>query len=159
MNVLKRCCYRSMRENRKRTAVTIIGIILATALITALACLVVSFRVSLIAYEKEQNGDFHYHFLNVKQEYLKYFENNRQIEKYALTEETGYAVLEGCQNPDKPYLYVTAMDKEAETALSLKLVSGRMPENGSELVVGRHTGSNGLVEIKVGDVIFELENE
>lgn len=151
MNVLKRCCYRSMRENRKRTAVTIIGIILATALITALACLVVSFRVSLIAYEKEQNGDFHYHFLNVKQEYLKYFENNRQIEKYALTEETGYAVLEGCQNPDKPYLYVTAMDKEAETALSLKLVSGRMPENGSELVVGRHTGSNGLVEIKVGD--------
>lgn len=151
MNVLKRCCYRSMKENRKRTAVTIIGIILATALITALACLVVSFRVSLIAYEKEQNGDFHYHFLNVKQEYLKYFENNRQIEKYALTEETGYAVLEGCQNPDKPYLYVTAMDKEAETALSLKLVSGRMPENGSELVVGRHTGSNGLVEIKVGD--------
>lgn len=151
MNVLKRCCYRSMKENRKRTVVTIIGVILATALITALACLVVSFRVSLVAYEKQQNGDFHYHFLNVKQEYLKYFENNRQIDKYALTEKEGYAYLEGCQNPDKPYLYVTAMDKEAEAALSLKLVSGRMPENGSELVVGRHVGSNGLVEVNIGD--------
>ena len=151
MNVLKRCCYRSMRENRKRTAVTIIGIILATALITALACLVVSFRVSLIAHEKEQNGDFHYHFLNVKQEYLKYFENNRQIEKYALTEKLGYAYLEGCQNPDKPYLYVTAMDEDAEAALSLKLAAGRMPENGSEIVVGRHVISNGLVEVRVGD--------
>ena len=43
MNVLKRCCYRSMKENSKRTVVTIVGVILATALITALACLVVSF--------------------------------------------------------------------------------------------------------------------
>ena len=58
MNVLKRCCYRSMKENSKRTVVTIVGVILATALITALACLVVSFRASLIAYEKEQNGGF-----------------------------------------------------------------------------------------------------
>lgn len=43
-NVLKRCCYRSLRENRKRTAVTIVGIVLATALITGVACIVVSFR-------------------------------------------------------------------------------------------------------------------
>ena len=51
MNVLKRCCYRSMRENRKRTAVTIIGIILATALITALACLVAVSYTHLRAHE------------------------------------------------------------------------------------------------------------
>lgn len=151
MNVLKRCSLRSMKENRKRTAVTVIGIILATALITAVACLAVSFRVSLIEFEKQQNGDFHYHFVNVEPENLKYFENNLQIEKYSFTGKLGYAVLEGCQNPDKPFLYITAMGEEAESALSLSLVVGRMPENGSELVVGRHTGSNGLVEIKVGD--------
>ena len=153
MNVLKRCCYRSMKENRKRTVVTIIGVILATALITALACLVVSFRASLIAHEKEQNGDFHYHFLNVKQEYLKYFENNRQIEKYALTEKLGYAYLEGCQNPDKPYLHISAIEKGMESTLALTLIEGRMPENGSELVVGSHVRSNGLVDINVGDVL------
>ncbi len=32
MNVLKRCCYRSMKENRKRTVVTIIGAVSYTHL-------------------------------------------------------------------------------------------------------------------------------
>ena len=64
-NMLKQCCYRSLRENRKRTAVTIVGIVMAAALITAVACMVVSFRASMIAYERLQNGDFHYCFQEV----------------------------------------------------------------------------------------------
>ena len=59
MNVLKRCCYRSMRENRKRTSVTIIGIVLATALITGVACMAVSFRASLILFLNYQRNTQH----------------------------------------------------------------------------------------------------
>ena len=152
-NVLKKCCYRSLRENRKRTAVTIVGITLATALITAVACLVVSFRASMIAYERRQNGDFHYEFQGVAQEYLKYFQNNQYVEKYALAEQIGYAMLEGSQNPDKPYLFISAIGEEAEEAFALQLAEGRMPENSSELVIGRHIRSNGLVDVKVGDTL------
>lgn len=153
MNVLQKCCFRSLKENRKRTGVTIIGIILATALITGVACLVVSFRDSVVAYEKEQNGDFHYLFSGVKAENLRFFNNNRHIRKMALTEQIGYALLEGSQNPDKPYLYIRAVDEQGMETLSLKLSSGRMPENASELVIGRHIGSNGLVDLAVGDVL------
>ena len=71
MNVLKKCCYRSMKENPKRTVVTIIGIILATALITAVASMAVSFRASMILLEKKDNGDFHYLFAGVTQEKKK----------------------------------------------------------------------------------------
>ncbi|WP_276950047.1 ABC transporter permease [Acetatifactor muris] len=152
-NMLKQCCYRSLRENRKRTAVTIVGIVMAAALITAVACMVVSFRASMIAYERLQNGDFHYCFQEVPQEYLKYFPNNQYIRKYGLTEEIGYAVLEGSQNPDKPYLYLSAIDETAEGALALLLTEGRMPENASELVIGRHIRSNGMVDLEVGDTV------
>lgn len=152
-NVLKKCCHRSLRENRKRTVVTIVGITLATALITAVACLVVSFRASMVAYERRQNGDFHYHFQGVAQEYLKYFQNNQYIKKYVLAEKIGYAMLEGSQNPDKPYLFISAMGEKAEEDFPLQLVEGRMPENGSELVIGRHIRSNGLVDLKVGDTL------
>ncbi len=149
-NVLKKCCFRSQKENRKRTAVTIVGIVLATALITGVACILASFRASMIAYEKQQNGDYHYHFVEVGQENLKYFQNNINIEKYGLAENLGYAPLEESQNPDKPYLHVSAIEKGMESTLALKLTEGRMPENGSELAVGSHVRSNGLVGIKVG---------
>lgn len=153
MNVLKKCCFRSIKENRKRTIVTIIGIILSTALITGVACLAVSFRVSLIAYEKERNGDYHYWFSGVKPENVKIFENNQNIKKIGIVEEIGYAMLEGSQNPDKPYVYISAADEQGMEAIALQLVEGRLPENSSELVIGRHIRSNGLVDWKVGDVL------
>lgn len=153
MNVLKRCCFRSMEENKKRTIVTIIGVILATALITGVACLAVSFRVSMIEYEKLENGDYHYLFSGVKTENLKYFTNNSNIKRVGITREIGYCVLQGSQNPDKPYLYLRAINEEGIEAVSLQLVDGRMPENDSEIVIGRHIRYNGMVDMKVGDVL------
>lgn len=153
MNILQKCCFRSMRENRKRTVVTVIGIVMATALITGVACLVVSFRASIVEYEKQQNGDYHYLFSGVQTENLKYFENNRHIRKLALADRIGYAQLSGSQNPDKPYLYIRALNQQGFEALSLQLLEGRMPENASELVISRHISSNGLVKYEVGDVL------
>ena len=110
MNVMKKITLRSIRENRKRTVVTIVGIILATALLTAVAGMEKSFRASMVAYEKGQSGAFHYQFSEVETENLKYFENNRNIEKLGYMAEVGYALLNGSKNEDKPYLYVCAMN-------------------------------------------------
>lgn len=153
MNVLKRCCLRSLKENRKRTIVTIVGVILATSLITAVACMVVSFRASMILYEKQMNGDFHYCFEGVRLEDLKYFRNNRNIDRVSMVGNIGYAVLEGSRNPDKPYLYISGLDDEGQRMLSLQLVEGRMPQTDTELVIGRHIRTNGLVDLQVGDVL------
>lgn len=153
MNVMKKITFRTLKENRKRTAVTIIGVILATALITAVAGMVKSFRASMIAYEKEQNGAYHYMFSGVGRENLKYFENNRNVESLGYVSEIGYVILDGSQNPDKPYLYVCAMNEASMEAASLQLIEGRFPENDSEILISRHTWSNGGVKIEVGDVL------
>ena len=142
-----------MRENRKRTVVTIIGIILATALITAVACMAESFRASMIILEKKQNGDFHYLFTGVAQENLKYFENNQNVEKIGVAEEIGYAFLEGCTNPDKPYIYIRAVDASGIQAMSLELAEGRMPWSEDEIVIGGHIRSNGGVNLRTGDTL------
>ena len=43
MNVMQRFTLRSLRRNKKRTAVTIIGVIISAAMITAVATLMASF--------------------------------------------------------------------------------------------------------------------
>jgi len=142
-----------MKENRKRVAVTIIGIILATALITAVACMAESFRASMVVLKKKESGDFHYLFTGVAQENLKYFQNNQNVEKIGLAEEIGYAVLEGCTNPDKPYLYIRAVDASGIQAMALELTEGRMPWSEDEIVISRHIRSNGNVDLGVGDTL------
>ena len=150
MNVLKRCCMRSLKENRKRTLVTIVGVILATALITGVACLAESMRESLIAHAK-QEGDYHYLFTGVDDENLRFFQENINVEKAVPVREVGYAWLEGSENPDKPYLYIRAVDQAGAEAMPLRLTEGRMPETDSELVIGRHILYNGMVDLQVGD--------
>jgi len=56
MELLNRLTIKNLKLNKKRTAVTIIGIILSTALITGVATLVSSFRSSLIEMEKRDSG-------------------------------------------------------------------------------------------------------
>lgn len=153
MNILCTLTLRSLRKNTKRTTVTIVGIILATALITAVANLAESFRASMIAYEKMQNGDFHYCFAGVEPEDLKYFENNAYIERMAVSREVGYALLEDSVNPDKPYIYIRAMDEQSREMSALKLKSGRWPENENEIVIASHVRSNGGSRLTTGDVI------
>ena len=113
MNLLNKLTTKSLKLNKKRTIVTIIGIILSVALITAVASMAVSFKESYIKFEKSSSGDYHYAFFDVKQEELANFKNNRAIEKYYLTKQLGYAKIEESKNEYKPYAFIMEMDKQA----------------------------------------------
>lgn len=151
MNLLNRLTLKNLRLNKKRTLVTIIGIILSTALITGVATLVSSFRSTIIEYEKQDSGDYHYVFYNVPVDDLKYIKNNRNVEDVYLNEDLGYSLLDGSKNEDKPYLYLKAYSKGSIEKLGIELKEGRLPENDNEVVISSHIKSNGGVEYKIGD--------
>lgn len=153
MNVLNKLTLKSLQMNKKRTIVTIIGIILATSLITAVATMVVSFRATMIEYEKEDAGNYHYMFEDVVYDDLKYFKNNSNIEDIYLTEDIGYTYLEGNNNEYKPYLHLLAFNEEALINSSVKLLEGRMPQNENEIVVSEHIKDIAQVEYNVGDTL------
>ena len=79
MNLLNKLTLKNLKLNKKRSVVTIIGIILSVALITAVSSMVVSFRKSLIDYEIKNGGNYHYAFGNVPEEDFTYFDDNRNI--------------------------------------------------------------------------------
>ena len=153
MNLMNTLTLKNLKLNRKRTIVTIVGIILATALLSALVTLVSSFQYSMIEYQKQKDGDFHVKFSNVKMSELSEFKNNRNIESTFETMGMGFAKLDGCKNEDKPYAYVMATDEAGFERGCFKLIEGRMAKNEDEIVIPRHLKTNGRIDIKVGDEI------
>ena len=147
MNLMKTLTLKNLKLNRKRTIVTIVGIILATALLSALVTLVSSFQYSMIEYQKQKDGDFHVKFSNVKMSELSEFKNNRNIESTFETMGMGFAKLNGCKNEDKPYAYVMATDEAGFERGCFKLIEGRMAKNEDEIVIPRHLKTNGRVSI------------
>lgn len=153
MNLMKTLTLKNLKLNRKRTIVTIVGIILATALLSALVTLVSSFQYSMIEYQKQKDGDFHVKFSGVKMSELSEFKNNRNIESTFETMGMGFAKLDGCKNEDKPYAYVMATDEAGFERCCFNLIEGRMAKNEDEIVIPRHLKTNGRIDIKVGDEI------
>lgn len=153
MNLMKTLTLKNLKLNRKRTIVTIVGIILATALLSALVTLVSSFQYCMIEYQKQKGGDFHVKFSGVKMSELSEFKNNRNIESTFETMGMGFAKLNGCKNEDKPYAYVMATDEAGFERGCFNLIEGRMAKNEDEIVIPRHLKTNGRIDIKVGDEI------
>ena len=102
MKVLNELSVKDLKLNKKRSIVIIIGIILSTALICAVAGLITSFQQTFIETAKNSKGNYHAIFYNVPKEELKYIEENRNVKDYYLSEEIGFAreVKEYKANPE-----------------------------------------------------------
>ena len=152
MTLLNKLTIKNLKLNKKRTIVTIIGIMLSVALITAVASMYASGIKSLIKYETIIKGDFHTAFYNVPTSDIDKFVNNRNIEKLNITEGIGYAKIDS-KNEDKPYAYLKGFTKDALNNLSVRLVKGRLPENTNEIVIPTHLKTNGRLDLKLNDSI------
>lgn len=153
MDLLNKLTIKNLKLNKKRTIVTIIGIILSTALLTAVSSMFFSARASLIKFEISEKGNYHYSFFNVPKENIEDFKLNRKIEEISLVTNIGYAKLKGIKNEYKPYVYVKAYSKEALKNLSVNLIEGRLPNSSKEIVIPEHLKTNGKVTLKVGEKI------
>ena len=153
MNLLKRLTIKNLKLNKKRTLVTIMGIVLSVALLTAVTSIYSSFIDSMIIFEKQAKGDFHTYFENIPVSELSTFENNRSMETIHLTKNVGYAYLKESKNEYKPYAFIQAFTKDSFENLGIRLIEGRLPENNDEIVIPSHLKSNGRVNFKVGDTL------
>ena len=65
MKILNKIIIKDLKLNKKRSIVTIIGIILSVALICAVAGMATSFRATLVKGEIESSGYYHVEIENV----------------------------------------------------------------------------------------------
>ena len=153
MNVIKQITSKSLRKNKTRTLVTIIGVILSLAMITGVTTFVSSLQAFLINATIDLEGNWHVRIQNTPQKDMSKVQVSNEIESYTVMQHLGYSYLEGGQNEYKPYLYLVSFNEDTFKAFSLKLTEGRLPQNDKEIVVPNHTYTNGGVKFGVGDTI------
>ena len=168
MNILKKLTNRYLMLNKKRTIVTIIGIIISAAMITAVATLATTFQRFMLDVEISQNGRWEAIFENVKKEDIENIETN---DKFAKTMKM--AEISMAQNPYTRYEFIRiyGYDKESMENVETIPIEGRMPENENEIVLSQTFFDGSENEPKIGDEItfsfgkrisengFELKSE
>ena len=150
MNILNNLTIKHLKSNKKRTVVTIIGIILSTALMVGIGLLFSTLRDNSLKMVIENNGDHHV-IIEMPKEKLEFVEKNDTILKYKYKSSLGFALQDGIANSYKPYIQV--FGASAEYLNDLKLIEGKLPTNSSEIVISSHLETNGEVKLNVGDKI------
>ena len=151
MDILNKLTIKSLKLNKKRTLVTIIGIILATALITGVTTLLSSFQASTIEYTKEHFGDYHLVVSNVPEDDLSRIQNLDNIESSFITQNAGYGIYNDEQHSFP--VQVLNFSDEALQKLGIELVEGWLPENENEVVISSQLVENENFDFTIGSRI------
>lgn len=153
MNIFHKVAYQGLKKGRTRTFVTIIGVALSAAMITAVATFAVSLQNYVINGAIAKYGDWHVAFIDSDSSFVDSQAEDGRAANVASYENIGYAALEDGKNPDKPYLFIAGFDNKTFDTLPVSLITGRLPENSKEILVPAHVASNGGVRISVGDTL------
>ena len=148
MSILNRLTIKNLRLNKKRTIVTIIGIILSTALMVGIGLLFSSFQDLMIRDTIGYNGKYEANYGDVDLKKLNDIKNKDFT--YFYEKAIGFSKIES-SNEYKPYMYITSVNKEYFD--ELKLIEGSFPKNENEVVISNHVITNGGLNYKVGDIV------
>ncbi len=148
MSILNRLTIKNLRLNKKRTIVTIIGIILSTALMVGIGLLFSSFQDLMIRDTIGYNGKYEANYSDVDLDKLNNIKDKDFT--YFYEKPIGFSKTQS-SNEYKPYMYITSVNKEYFN--ELKLVDGSFPKNENEVVISNHVITNGGLNYKVGDIV------
>ena len=148
MSILNRLTIKNLRLNKKRTIVTIIGIISSTALMVGIGLLFSSFQDLMIRDTIGYSGKYEAKYNDV--DLIKLNDIKNKNFTYFYEKPIGFSKIES-SNEYKPYMYITSVNKEYFN--ELKLVDGSFPKNENEIVISNHVITNGELNYKVGDIV------
>lgn len=153
MNVFHKVTLQSLKMNRTRTVVTVIGIVLSAAMICAVTTFASSMQRFALDNAIYSNGDWHVTAEGVNPDFYDTLMESGEIKSHVYGEHLGYAVLEGGQNEYKPYLFLLGGSDGFFETMPVHLTAGRLPTTTDEVLIPSHVSSNGKVQMALGDTL------
>lgn len=151
MNIIHKLTLRHLMENKKQTLVTIMGVIISVAMVTAVITLGSSFLTLMQKESIKDSGEWHVLYRGVNKEQLDAIKRDDATKQLMISKERGYAWLPGSQNVNKPYLFIKAYNAQGFANFPIELSEGRLPERADEIVLSDAIATNAKVAYRIGD--------
>ncbi|MGX5629714.1 ABC transporter permease [Bacillus thuringiensis] len=149
----KQLSRRYLKGNKKRTILTLIGIVLSVSLISTIGLFMNGTQISQIENTKKRQGySFHAVVLNYDESILKKIKYNPQIESFGLMSQ-GETVQVG-----EAAVQMNFADDNALEFLKYSIIKGRLPSNDQEVAVDPWVLPYIKENIQIGDS-FELNEK
>ncbi|MBQ3956193.1 MAG: hypothetical protein II680_09900, partial [Clostridia bacterium] len=155
MNILRTYTRKSLLANRTRTIVTVIGIILSMALVTAVIEGAYSGHQFLIRSVEEEEGAWMVSETDLSPEEAEALRHTDGVGKSAVWNEVGWGLVapEKIDRGEDPYMLVESLEEGIENLLAIRLVSGRMPENPGEILLPSNLAISSGLSFREGDTL------
>lgn len=162
MKSYKEITYRYLKGQKNRTLLTILGIILSVALVSAIGTIIVSARGALITDAIRENGSYHAKFTDMNKDEINKIINHVGVSEVGISKvESVAAIKETTQEEQEdygwnvPYRYIEIEGYEKKTIemLPFKLREGRFPENSNEIAIEYWMTNYFDKEVKLGDKV------
>lgn len=154
MNILHTYTLRALKKNRMRTLVTVIGIVLSMALLTAVIEGAYSGLVYMRSVIAEDSGNYHAYFQELDKETAEQVSKQDFVKDIAAAWQTlGYEALDS--ETDRMPIFVDALIGDAPL-IEARITEGRMPENEREIILSTrfyNFGEFDQAAYEVGDTV------
>lgn len=162
MNSYKKITYKYLKQQRNRTLLTILGIILSVAMISSIGTIIESARNALIKEAIRDHGSYHVHFNNLAEKEIYALENHVAIEEIGISKKQGAARIAKITEEEKKmfgdhtsyrYIEVEGYNEKALHLLPYRMNEGRRPEASYEIAIEKWITQYLGEDVKLGDKI------
>lgn len=138
MNISLKLAWRYIKNNKKRSIATVVGITLVTLLIVSLILLFNTYQSYMIGTIRSKSN-WETKFNNIKYEDAILLEQNSDIQEVSLVQDLGIDTRNYSENEEfQVHLHLKAYSLNAMKNLGIKVLEGRLPESNNEVVLSRN---------------------
>ncbi len=166
MNVMRKVTLATLKKNRRRTVITILGTAVAVAMVTAIAVLVASAQKIGRRVVEYETGSWHISFEETDGRALTVLESYGNAEYVDLQLDEGILKLPGREANTRSEMRLVGCNAESWQRLWLQDLQGRLPEKPGEILVsdefldemGWQVGHTAELDFGFNRVAYTLED-
>lgn len=152
MKIVNKLTTKHMLLNKKRTAVTILGIIISVAMFTAVTTFASSFMRMLQIENEEYQGKWQVSYQNVPSDKVSLIQEDRNTKSLHTMYHLDTTLLNDEILPARPTLDIYTLDQQTFRR-DIPLLEGTYPTNELEIVIPEYLNNENTTEFNIGDTI------